>query len=136
MTEKGLEQGVLIPFVEMVGGQVDQFSQRRAGSCKRCGAALYAGSQQTPGIPDLRLVFPREALVVWIEVKWGRRKPTGDQAAWMKREIGVGGFAAPVWSLSDLVWVLAQAGVAVKRDVPPDEEISPATRDYVALWIW
>lgn len=68
--EKKIESAI-VKAVEALGGRVDEFSQRRRGRCVKCGWRIPAGSQQTPGIPDLRVVWEDHNLRLWVEVKAG-----------------------------------------------------------------
>ena len=131
MAEKEVEAG-LVKAIYDLGGQVDEFSQRRRSKCK-CGEAVYAGTQQTPGIPDLRAVFPSLGLTFWLEVKYGSNRPTQVQTSWMQRECKLGTLAVPVWGISDLLYVLNVTGVLPKEPVPPD--VSNLTLFYVGLWM-
>lgn len=129
MAEKELERN-LIRSLQLLGADVDEFSQRRASKC-RCGAKLYAGTQQTLGIPDLRAVFTEQGITVWLEVKWKKNKPTPHQRAWMRRECRLGTLAVPVWDLVDLMYVLSELGI-LNEPVPPD--VSNMTLEYVGYW--
>lgn len=132
MAEKHFEAKV-VQAIKDLGGEVDEFSQRRRSACPRCGQAVYAGTQQTPGIPDLRAVFPSKGVSIWIEVKWKRNKPTPHQRAWMLREIQLGTLAAPIWTIDDLVWLLAWAGIQVVNG-PQRDDISQGTLEYTDVW--
>ena len=131
MSEKELERSI-VKLARLYGAEVDEFSQRRAGRCRKCGFRIYAGSQQTKGIPDLRVVWG--TVVVWLEVKWEKNKPSQEQVDWMNREIEGGRFAAPVWSLDDAIYVLARVGMPMH---PVDElEVSPRCEEYVSRWVF
>lgn len=132
MSEKHFEAKV-VKAIRDLGGEVDSFAQRRSGKCSNCGTRLYAGTMQTPGIPDLRAVFPAQRVSVWLEVKWKRNRPSTYQRAWMLREIKAGGYAAPVWTVNDLVYVLGKSGIKVIGG-PQRDDVSRGTLEYVDLW--
>jgi hypothetical protein len=116
--EKELER-TLIDYVKTVlNGDVDEFSQRRRGRCHRCGQSIPAGTQQTPGISDLRLVFVEQGMLI----------------RFLMREIAAGGMGVCVWSLHDLMWALDQFGIDPKlewdAETPPHER----TAFWVELW--
>jgi hypothetical protein len=130
VSEKELERSI-IKLCRLYGAEVDEFSQRRQGRCHSCGRRIYAGSQQTKGIPDLRVVWAD--VVVWLEVKWEKNKPSTEQVDWMNREIASGRYACPVWSIDDAIFALARAGVPMH---PAGElKVSPACEDYVNRWV-
>lgn len=129
MSEKHVE-ATMVRAIRDLGGQVDEFSQRRPGKCRKCGSPAYAGTQQTVGIPDLRAVFPKHGLCVWLEVKYKYNRPTPHQRAWMFREHELGIMAAPVWTLDDLIYVLKTAGLPLDASVPV-ENVSTGTHQYV-----
>jgi len=131
-TEKELERTIVDYVHAVLNGDVDEFSQRRRGKCRSCGAPIPAGTQQTKGIPDLRFIV--QGRVIWCEVKTGKRKETPEQARFMAREIVMGGRAISVWSLHDLMWALDQFGIDPKlewdAETPPHER----TAFWVELW--
>jgi len=129
MSEKELERSI-VKFCKMYSCEVDEFSQRRAGRCHSCGRRIYAGTQQTKGIPDLRVTW--NDTVVWLEVKWEKNGPSKDQWAWMNREIRGGRYACPVWSIDDVIFALARAGVPMHKAGPV--KVSPACEGYVDKW--
>jgi hypothetical protein len=129
MSEKDLEASI-IKLCKMYAADVDEFSQRRAGRCHSCGRRIYAGTQQTKGIPDLRVVW--RDVVVWLEVKWEKNKPSPDQVEWMEREVAAGRFAAPVWSIDDVIYALAHAGMPLVSSEALD--VSEKCRGWVDRW--
>ena len=130
--EKELERAIVRAFVTL-GYSVDEFSQRRAGKCSHCGKTVYAGTQQTLGLPDLRI--KRGGVRVWLEVKAGTNKLSAYQSDWMYLEILAGGRAAPVWSVGDALYVAWQAGD--RRLGPPATEVGihAETLDWVTHWL-
>lgn len=132
MSEKAFEHSV-VEALTVLGYDVDEFSQRRPGKCKACGAPVYAGTQQTPGIPDLRARHLERRVVVWLEVKFGARgRLSQDQRSWLEREIEAGGKAAPVWTGADLAFVMAAAGDG--RFDPGLVRVTPTCRSFVDSW--
>ena len=132
MTEKSFEAGV-VNALEILGYHVDQFSQRRRGKCQRCGCPIYAGSQQTRGIPDLRARHVPLGLVVWLEVKWDKGKLSADQTAWLEDELRAGGLAAPIWTSEDLAFVMRAAG-DTRFQLVQHSRVSPVTLNFVSAW--
>jgi len=132
MGEKAFEASV-IEALEILGYDVDKFSQRRAGKCKICGNPVYAGTQQTLGIPDLRARHLARQIVVWLEVKFGERgRLSRVQRRWLEREIEAGGKAAPIWTGADLAFVMRAAG-DTRFDVPFGA-VTPTCRSFVDAW--
>lgn len=131
MSEKGLERSI-INLCKLYSCEVDEFSQRRPGRCPKCHKRIYAGTQQTLGIPDLRVVWAD--VVVWLEVKWEKNKPSTDQVDWMNREIASGRYACPVWTIDDAIYALARAGVPMH----PSGElvVSPRCQQFVDRWVF
>jgi hypothetical protein len=129
MSEKDLERSI-VKLCKLYGLDVDEFSQRRQGRCHGCGRRIYAGSQQTVGIPDLRIVHSE--LVVWLEVKFGKNKPSPVQVEWMNREIAGGRYACPVWSIDDVIFALARLGVPMHKS--GDLEVTPLCEEFVGRW--
>jgi hypothetical protein len=133
-SEKDVERSIIDYVRTVCRGEVDEFSQRRRGRCHRCGQSIPAGTQQTPGISDLRLVFVEQGMLIWCEVKTGRRLETDWQARFLMREIAAGGMGVCVWSLHDLMWALDQFGIDPKlewdAETPPHER----TAFWVELW--
>ena len=130
MNEKHLERDV-VKAIRQLGGEVDEFSQRRPGKCRECGSALYAGSQQTLGIPDLRALFPRKHMILWLEIKWGKNKPSPEQNQWLTRECLLGNPATVIYSINDLLWTLGATGVVQLMDALDPH---PMTVKYIDLW--
>lgn len=129
MSEKELERSI-VKLCRLYSCEVDEFSQRRRGRCHKCGMRIYAGSQQTKGIPDLRVCWAD--VVCWLEVKWDKNKPSVDQCAWMEREIAAGRFAAPVWSIDDAIFALSRLGVPMQRS--EELQVHPRTEAWVNKW--
>jgi hypothetical protein len=118
MKEKQVEHHI-VQAIRQLGGEVDSFSQPR-------------NTMQTPGIPDLRAVFPAARTAVWLEVKQGKNKPTPHQIAWLTRECLMGSPATVVYGVNDLVWALVQLGVIdddSPRPNPHDETVK-----FIDLW--
>lgn len=129
MSEKMLEASI-VKLCKVYGCGVDEFSQRRPGRCPKCHRRIYAGTQQTLGIPDLRVVFSE--LVVWLEVKWQKNKPSPIQVEWMNREIAGGRYACPVWSIDDVIYALSSVGVPMHA--AGELQVSPGCEEYVNRW--
>jgi hypothetical protein len=118
MKEKQVE-GYIIEAIYALGGAVDKFSQPR-------------NTMQTPGIPDLRAVFPDARMAVWLEVKAGKNTPSPHQQAWLTRECLIGSPATVVYSISDLLWALVQFGIIEDDSPRPNPHVE--TVKYVDLW--
>ncbi len=131
MSEKSFEAGV-VKALEVLGYHVDQFSQRRRGECRNCGSSVYAGTQQTLGIPDLRARH-KTGIGVWLEIKWGKGKLSSDQLVWLERELAAGGCCAPIWSVEDLAYVMHHA-TDHRFELPAEDQVSRVTRTYVLSW--
>lgn len=130
MSEKELERAV-IDNLRNINAEVDEFSQRRPGKCKKCGEPVYSGTQQTLGIPDLRVVFARQKVTLWLELKWGKNKPSPDQVVWLTRECLRGTPATVIYSMEDLAWVLGAIGI-MKED--PTFRPHFQTVKFIDLW--
>jgi len=120
MSEKQVEKHI-IDAIKQLGGEVDKFSQPR-------------NTMQTPGIPDLRAVFPDFRTAVWLEVKVGKNKPSPHQVAWLTRECIMGSPATVVYCVSDLLWALAAVGVIGKVEAGPQPNPHIETVKYIDLW--
>jgi len=122
MGEKAFEASV-IEALKILGYDVDKFSQPR-------------NTMQTLGIPDLRARHLQRKIIVWLEVKFGKRgRLSAIQRYWLESEIEAGGKAAPVWTGADLAFVMRAAG-DTRFDVSLGE-VTPTCRSFVDAWsVW
>jgi hypothetical protein len=160
-SEKSVESAIdhlleLLGTKPVTGGvRIDRFStvrrtrcyRKRGGTrcggsirCNRCGEPGHMGTQQSPGIPDRRVVFPGIPVTLWIEVKGRGGRLRKDQEAWLADNIAAGECAGPAWCVDDVRYMLQAAGFPARHLDGGLEQgrhiVSQTTIDYVKTWWW